>query len=68
MATAIVAPDAAFDDDELTARVAADDDDLDDDAEVEGLRAGEFVCRSCHLAKRDTQLADSKDLLCRDCA
>lgn len=42
--------------------VAADDDDL------EGLRDGEFVCSSCHLARRDTQLADSKRLLCRDCA
>lgn len=36
--------------------------------DVEGLRAGEFVCRGCHLAKRDTQLADADRQLCRDCA
>jgi hypothetical protein len=28
---------------------------------------GEFVCRSCFLVKSDTQLADKKRLLCRDC-
>ncbi len=39
----------------------------DDDDELEGLRDGEFVCSSCHLARRETQLADPKRLLCRDC-
>lgn len=28
---------------------------------------GEFVCRSCFLVKSETQLADPKRLLCRDC-
>ena len=28
---------------------------------------GEFVCRSCFLVKSQTQLADKKRLLCRDC-
>lgn len=31
------------------------------------LREGEFVCRSCHMAKRETALADPDKLLCRDC-
>ena len=28
---------------------------------------GEFVCWSCFLVKSQTQLADKKRLLCRDC-
>src|ERR1035438_4160546 len=28
---------------------------------------GEFVCRSCFLVKSQTQLADKKRILCRDC-
>ena len=28
---------------------------------------GEFVCQSCFLVKSDTQLADHKRMLCRDC-
>ena len=68
VATALVTPDAAFDDDDddLVAVVSGDDDD-DDDEEIEGLRDGEFECRSCHLAMRDTQLADAKKMICRDC-
>lgn len=31
------------------------------------LREGEFVCRSCYMAKRETALADPDKLLCRDC-
>jgi hypothetical protein len=62
-----VLPDAAFDDDEddVVAVVVDDDDDGD---EIEGVRAGEFVCRRCYMAKRETQLADADRLLCRDCA
>ena len=60
--------DAAFDDDAdeegIVAAVTGDG----DDQEIEGLRDGEFVCRSCYMAKRDTQLADPEHLLCRDCA
>jgi hypothetical protein len=57
--------DAAFDDeeDDLVAVVAGDDDE-----EVDGIRDGEFVCRACFLAKRETQLADAERMLCRDCA
>ena len=61
--------------------VVADDDEEDEeeeeppDAEDRGegsLRVlpkqpGEFVCRSCFLVKSQTQLADKKRLLCRDC-
>ncbi len=28
---------------------------------------GEFVCRSCFLVKHPNQLADGKNMLCRDC-
>ncbi len=68
VATSMVAPDAAFDDDDdaLAAAVVGDEDN-DEDDEIEGLRDGEFVCRSCHLAMRDTQLADAKNMICRDC-
>ena len=40
--------------------------------EVEGdvddtIRDGEFVCSSCHMAKRSSALADADEQLCRDC-
>jgi hypothetical protein len=52
-----------------------EDDDEPADAEDRGdgnLRVlpkqpGEFVCRSCFLVKSETQLADKRRLLCRDC-
>ncbi|MFU8840379.1 MAG: hypothetical protein ACNA8R_06625 [Nitriliruptoraceae bacterium] len=59
----VVPPDAEFDADDPVPAV----DDEDDD-EIEGLRDGEFVCRGCFMAKRETQLADPDKLLCRDCA
>lgn len=31
------------------------------------LKNNEFICRSCHLVKRQSQLADAKRRLCRDC-
>ena len=65
---AVVPPDASFDDGDDEGIVAAVTGEDDDDQEIEGLRDGEFVCRSCYMAKRDTQLADSERLLCRDCA
>jgi hypothetical protein len=40
-------------------------DDVDDDDDT--LREGEFVCRSCFMAKRDSALADPDRMLCRDC-
>jgi hypothetical protein len=55
------------DEDEIVAAVAGVDDE-DDDDEVDGLRQGEFVCRSCYMAKLETQLADPEAMLCRDCA
>jgi hypothetical protein len=39
---------------------------LDTPAETAGL--GEFVCSSCFLVKRSSQLADKRKQLCRDCA
>lgn len=66
---ATVPPDAAFDDEEdarVVAAVVGDDD--DDDDGIEGLRDGEFVCRSCYMAKRESQLADADRMFCRDCA
>ncbi|HSK24264.1 MAG TPA: hypothetical protein VK906_13850 [Egicoccus sp.] len=67
--TAALPATVAFDDDdaEIVAAVAGDDDE-DDDDEIEGVREGEFVCRSCYMAKRETQLADPERMLCRDCA
>jgi hypothetical protein len=66
-ATPSLALDPAFeeDDEDLAAVVVGDE---DEDEDVDGLRDGEFVCRSCFLAKRDTQLADPERMLCRDCA
>ncbi|GGI04717.1 hypothetical protein [Egicoccus halophilus] len=57
----------AFDDDEdeIVSAVAGDDDEGD---EIDGVREGEFVCRSCYMAKLETQLADPERMLCRDCA
>ena len=48
--------------------------DLTPDERVESLtvratprQANEFVCRSCHLVKHNSQLADRRRKLCRDC-
>lgn len=64
-AVTVVPPEAEFDDDAPVAVVEEED---DDEGEIEGLRDGEFVCRGCFMAKRETQLADADALLCRDCA
>lgn len=40
----------------------AEDEDADDT-----IREGEFVCSSCHMAKRSSALADADEMLCRDC-
>ena len=31
-------------------------------------QANEFTCRNCFLVKHQSQLADKKRMLCRDCA
>ena len=36
--------------------------------EAQAVRGDEFVCRSCFLVKRASQLADRKKFLCVDCA
>jgi hypothetical protein len=59
-------PLPTFDEEDDDTVVPSDEDDEDDD--VDGLRAGEFVCRSCFMAKRESALADPKRMLCRDCA
>lgn len=48
--------------------------DVDDPAELDEeldaddtIRDGEFVCASCHMAKRASALADADEMLCRDC-
>jgi hypothetical protein len=64
----VVLPDAAFDDDDDVVATVVVDADEDDDDEIEGVRDGEFVCRRCYMAMRETQLADAERLLCRDCA
>lgn len=67
-ATPVLPREAEFDDDDDDTVAAVVSDEVDTDDEIEGVRDGEFVCRSCHMAKRDTQLADADQLLCRDCA
>jgi hypothetical protein len=63
----------------LKERLVVEDEEEEDEepADVEdrtdgGLRVlpkqpGEFVCRSCFLVKSESQLADRKRMLCRDC-
>ncbi len=68
LAAAVASAAGTFDDDEIVAVVVTEDDEDDDTDGLDGIRDGEFVCRSCHLARRETQLADAKRLLCRDCA
>lgn len=46
-----------------TELVDGEDDDVDD-----VVTPDEFVCRSCHMAKRWSALADEDAMLCRDCA
>lgn len=54
------APDE--DSEDVLSRVVEGDEDEDLD-----LREGEFVCRSCYLVKRPSQLADPGEQLCVDC-
>lgn len=54
--------------DEETLTVVPDDDEDDDPDGLDDLREGEFVCRSCYMAKRESALADPDRMLCRDCA
>lgn len=70
-------PAGADADGESTALVEGADDLLDELEEAaptgrdllvdDEVRAGEFVCRSCFMAKRESALADEENLLCRDC-
>jgi len=36
--------------------------------EADSVTAGEFVCSSCFLVKKDTQLANKRKQICNDCA
>jgi len=38
------------------------------DADAESVRGDEFVCQSCFLVKRTSQLANKRKLICKDCA
>ncbi len=58
-------PAALAADEDLVAVVAAAE--VDDDPDEDALREGEFVCRSCFMAKRESALADEDAMLCRDC-
>ena len=53
-----------LEEDEIAVVVA----ETEDDDEEDTLRDGEFVCRSCFMAKRESALADADAMLCRDCA
>jgi hypothetical protein len=63
-----VPAEVAFDEEDEALVVAAVTGEDDDEDGIEGLRDGEFVCRSCYMAKRESQLADADAVLCRDCA
>ncbi|MGH3443190.1 MAG: hypothetical protein ACRDUY_14345, partial [Nitriliruptorales bacterium] len=58
--------DDDLDEVDVLVRVVSDDDE-DPGDDIDGLREGEFICRSCFLAKGPTQLADAKKMLCVDC-
>ncbi|MEP7059288.1 MAG: DUF4193 family protein [Actinomycetota bacterium] len=38
------------------------------DTKVVPIQSTEFVCKKCYLVKHQSQLADKKKMLCRDCA
>ena len=38
------------------------------DTDAESIRGDEFVCQSCFLVKRTSQLANKRKLICKDCA
>ena len=38
------------------------------DLDAHAVRGDEFVCRSCFLVKRTSQLANRRKMICRDCA
>ena len=59
---------ATFDGDDEDAPIVALVEDDDEDGDGDGVREGEFVCRSCFMAMRMSALADPKAMLCRDCA
>jgi len=68
--TVIIAVDLGVDDDadefedDPVAAVSAEDED-----DVPGRRAGEFICTRCYLVKADSQLTTrGKKKICRDCA
>lgn len=61
-ATALVEDDDLLDDLEDVPVPLERDLDVDDE-----VREGEFVCRSCFMAKRESALADQEQQLCRDC-
>lgn len=44
-----------------------DDDEDGDGDEDDAVREGEFVCRSCFMAKRESALGDEERSLCLDC-
>lgn len=48
---------------------ATETDNIDvEDLELPSCRPDEFVCQSCHLMLHRSQLADAKQLVCRDCS
>ena len=57
------------DDDDIVLDLARGDDKTE--ALIEKVippQANEFTCRNCFLVKHQSQLADKKRMLCRDCA
>jgi hypothetical protein len=64
-------------DDEVTESLLVDEvaelrairrEELTMNVDAQAVRAGEFVCQSCFLVKRTSQLADGSKMICLDCA
>mgnify|MGYP006283200043 CR=1 FL=1 len=60
----VTTEDEEDDDDEP---IADPDEKLDANETVLPQQDDEFRCNSCHLLKKNSQLADKKQMLCRDC-
>jgi hypothetical protein len=54
-----------FADEPALAAVAVSD---EEDEDIPVKRSGEFICTRCYLVKSNSQLANRKQKICRDCA
>ncbi|RIK11201.1 MAG: hypothetical protein DCC49_01260 [Acidobacteria bacterium] len=62
----LIPDESSSDDEDADAQLDGDDRTLAADG-VSPKKPGEFTCMSCFLVKHPSQLADQKQMLCRDC-